>query len=112
MDGTRHLSYLLVLALTQVAFSQDIPLHPKPGAVICVATVTNMSVHSALVDRLTERLSNDLREEKIKALANAPTHHWSTELSGLVAPGRAQRKFPTSPSRCVLNHNARVPDSP
>jgi hypothetical protein len=67
--GTRHLSSLLVFAMASLALSQDIPSHPKPGATVCVATVTNLSARSALVDRLTERLSADLKEEKIKALA-------------------------------------------
>ena len=71
MDGTRHLSSFLVFgfALAPLALSQDIPSHPKPGATVCVATVTNMGARSAFVDRLTERLSKDLHEEKIKALA-------------------------------------------
>jgi hypothetical protein len=71
MDGTRHLSSLLifVLALAPNALSQDIPSHPKPGAAVCVATVTNMGARAALVDRMTERLTKDLKEEKIRALA-------------------------------------------
>src|ERR1700719_132324 len=67
--GTRHLPSLLFLALTSLALSQDLPSHPKPGATVCVATVTNMGARSAFVDRLTERLTKDLKEEKIRALA-------------------------------------------
>jgi hypothetical protein len=67
--GTRPLSSLLVLALTSIALSQDLPSHAKPGATVCVATVTNLGARSAFVDRLTERLTKDLKEEKIRALA-------------------------------------------
>jgi hypothetical protein len=66
---TRHLLFLLALAMASLALSQDIPSHPKPGATVCVATVTNIGARSAFVDRLTERLTKDLREERIKALA-------------------------------------------
>jgi hypothetical protein len=66
---TRHLLFLLAFAVASLALSQDIPSHPKPGATVCVATVTNIGARSAFVDRLTERLTKDLREERIKALA-------------------------------------------
>lgn len=66
---TRHLLFLLAFAMASLALSQDIPSHPKPGATVCVATVTNIGARSAFVDRLTERLTKDLREERIKALA-------------------------------------------
>lgn len=69
MNRTRHLSSLLAFAMASLALSQDIPSRPKPGATVCVATVINMGARSAFVDRLTERLTKDLREENIKALA-------------------------------------------
>jgi hypothetical protein len=71
--GIRHLSSLLFFALAPLALSQDLPPHPKDNATLCVAMVTNLSARSALLDRLTERLAKDLREEKIKALAMEST---------------------------------------
>jgi hypothetical protein len=60
---------LLSFALVHLAlWSQDLPTKPKPGATVCVATVSNISSRSALLDRLTERLAKDLRDDKTKAL--------------------------------------------
>jgi hypothetical protein len=70
MDRTRGLSFLLILTLSPLSLcSQDLPSRPKTGAVVCVATVSNMSARSALVDRLTERLAKNLKDEKIRAVA-------------------------------------------
>ncbi|HWY22364.1 MAG TPA: hypothetical protein VNX26_14150 [Candidatus Acidoferrum sp.] len=70
MDRTRGLLFLLLFALSPLSlWSQDLPVRPKPGATVCVATVSNSSARSALLDRLTERLAKDLRDGKIKALA-------------------------------------------
>lgn len=60
---------LAVMAMTSAAWTQDAPFHPKPGAKVCVATVSNTSARAALDDRLTERLSKDLRDDKIDAVA-------------------------------------------
>src|SRR5258708_11256365 len=69
----------LVAAVTAAAASpQDLPSQPKPDGKVCVAIVSNMSARSALLDRLTERLSKDLRDDKIKAMAmdsTTTTHH-------------------------------------
>ena len=60
----------LFMAVTPVAaWPQDLPYHPKPGSKVCVATVSNMSERSALEGRLTERLSKDLRDDKISAVS-------------------------------------------
>jgi len=60
---------LLVFALAPLAaLPQDLPFHPKPGSKVCVATVSNMSARAALEDRLTERLSKNLRDDKISAV--------------------------------------------
>src|SRR5437667_4306702 len=60
----------LFMAVTPVAaWPQDLPYHPKPGSTVCVATVSNMSERSALEGRLTERLSKDLRDDKISAVS-------------------------------------------
>lgn len=69
MDGIRGL-LLLSFALVHLAlWSQDLPTKPKTGAIVCVATVSNTSSRSALLDRLTERLAKDLRDDKTKAVA-------------------------------------------
>src|SRR5260370_21711148 len=67
MEGSRGLLVIFILVLAPVAAQpQDLPIRPKPGVKVCVATVSNVSARSALVDRLTERLSKDLRDDKIK----------------------------------------------
>jgi hypothetical protein len=69
METASRLLFLLFLALTPVAaWPQELPSQPKAGAKVCVALVSNMSASSALVDRLTERLSKGLRENKISAI--------------------------------------------
>lgn len=73
MAGIRHLSSLLIFAVALPAFAQDLPSHPKDSATVCVATVTNLSPRSAMLDRLTQRLAKDLSEEKIRALAMEST---------------------------------------
>src|SRR5258708_12878138 len=70
MDRTRGPLFLFILALAPVAAqTQDVPVQPKPGAKVCLATVSNVSTRSALVDRLTERLAKNLKDEKIRAVA-------------------------------------------
>ena len=70
MDGSRGLLVLFILVLASVAAQpQDLPIRPKPGIKVCVATVSNVSARSALVDRLTERLAKNLKDEKIRAVA-------------------------------------------
>jgi hypothetical protein len=69
MDRVSGLLFLLVFALAPLAaLPQDVPSHPKPGGKVCVATVSNMSARAAVVDRLTERVSKDLRDDKINAV--------------------------------------------
>jgi len=85
MNGIRGLLFLFILALAPVAAQpQDLPAPAKAGAKVCVAIVTNMSARSALVDRLTERLSKDLRNDKIKAVAMDS----STTTDGMLHPTR------------------------
>ena len=75
MDRAPGLSLLLFLAVPPlVALPQDIPSPPKPGGKVCVATVSNVSARGALLDRLTERLAKDLRDDKLNAMAmDSPT---------------------------------------
>ncbi len=85
MDGSRGLLVLFILVLAPVAaHPQDLPVQPKPGVKVCVATVSNVSTRSALVDRLTERLSKDLRDDKIKTV----TMDSSTTTDGKLHPTR------------------------
>src|SRR5260370_36011327 len=85
MDGSRGLLFLFIFALAPVAAQpQARPVQPKPGAKVCVAIVSNVSARSALVDRLTERLSKDLKDDKIKAVSM----HSSTTTDGKLHPTR------------------------
>ena len=68
MDRVPGFLVLLMAITPAVALPQDLPSQPKPGSRVCVATVSNMSPRAALVDRLTERLSQDLRDDKINAV--------------------------------------------
>jgi hypothetical protein len=70
MNGAPGSLFLLVFALAPfAAWPQDLPSQPKPDSKVCVATVSNRSARAALVDRLTERLSKGLRDNKISALS-------------------------------------------
>ena len=69
MDRTPGLLSIPVMAMmVAAAWTQDIPSHPKSGSKVCVAEVSNMSPRAAVVARLTERLSKDLRDDKINAV--------------------------------------------
>ena len=65
---------LAALALSPLMIAQDLPPQPKIGAKVCVARVANASTTSAFVERLTERLSRSLKQNKI----NAVTMHSET----------------------------------
>jgi hypothetical protein len=70
MDRSPGSFFLLVFALAPLAaLPQDLPSQPKPGGKVCVAAVSNMSARAARVDRMTERLSKSLRDNKISAVA-------------------------------------------
>lgn len=61
--------FLLVVAMTPAAaWAQNLPSQPKPDGKVCVAIVSNVSTRPALLDRLADRLSKDLRDYKIKAI--------------------------------------------
>jgi hypothetical protein len=69
MDKPCNLLFLCSLALAPgKAWGQDLPVDPKPGAKICVAVVSNVSPRSVLADRLTERLTDDLKDDKHTAV--------------------------------------------
>jgi hypothetical protein len=69
MDRAFGLLFLLFALTPVAAWPQDLPSQPDAGAKVCVAIVSNMSARSALVDRLTERLSKGLRDNKVSAIS-------------------------------------------
>ena len=59
----------LLLVISPATIAQDLPPQPKIGATkVCVATVANASTTSAFVERLTERLTKSLKQNKINAI--------------------------------------------
>jgi len=57
------------LAVASMIVAQDeIPSQPKSGAKVCVAIVGNASTTSAFVERLTDRLTRSLKQDKINAV--------------------------------------------
>jgi hypothetical protein len=48
--------------------AQDLPAQPKSGAKVCVANLLNASTTSADGDRLTERLTRSLKQNKMNAV--------------------------------------------
>ena len=58
-----------VAIMPVAALAQDLPTQAKPHGKICVALVSNVSSRSAMLDRLTERLSNNLRDDKFNSVA-------------------------------------------
>jgi hypothetical protein len=59
---------LMLLAVIAEMVAQDLPAQPKSAVKICVATVENASTTSAFVERLTERLTKSLKQNKINAV--------------------------------------------
>lgn len=52
----------------------ELPPQPKSGATVCVATIGNASTSSVFVERLTERLTKSLKQNKINAVTmESPT---------------------------------------
>jgi DNA-binding transcriptional regulator YbjK len=50
------------------AWQQALPPQPGKGQAICVAVVANAGAKSAFVERMTERLTKSLKDNKLKAL--------------------------------------------
>jgi len=59
----------VLISLAIAATTQDLPPQPKIGAKVCVATVANASSTSAFVERLTDRLTKSLKQDKFDAVA-------------------------------------------
>jgi hypothetical protein len=74
VDKPFYCLFVLSLAMTPVAARpQDLPPQLNPEGKVCVASVSNLSTRPAMLDRLAERLSSDLREDKINALTMEST---------------------------------------
>ena len=68
LRGFEVLCSLIVLVVAPTMIAQDLPPQTKSGAKVCVATVANASTTRAFVERLTERLTSSLKQNKINAL--------------------------------------------
>jgi hypothetical protein len=70
-------AFLTVLFLTPVyvtAWQDEIPSQPKSDGTVCIAVVSNTSTTPAFVERMTDRLTKSLKENKINALRmDSPT---------------------------------------
>jgi hypothetical protein len=67
----RLFAFLIVLFLAPIyvpAWQDEIPSQPKSDGRVCVAIVNNMSTTPAFVERMTARLTKNLKENKINAL--------------------------------------------
>jgi hypothetical protein len=59
---------LVVPGVARAMIAQDLPPRPKSAGKVCVAVVDNASTTSAFVERLTERLTKSLKQNKIDAV--------------------------------------------
>jgi len=59
---------LLLSPLSVSAWQQAFPPPPGKGQAICVAVVANASAKSIFVERMTQRLTKNLKDNKVKAL--------------------------------------------
>jgi len=119
------LCILFVLSVALMMSAQDLPPQPKSGARVCVATVGNASTTPAFVDRLTERLTKNLKQNKIDAVTmdSATTDKHPLELSTdngeeakqkecdyvLLSQIRNPRQHPLEPQMPEISIGGRVP---
>lgn len=77
------LCLMLVLAIALAAVGQDLPSQPKSEAKVCVAIVGDASSTSAFVERMTERLTKSLKQDKLNAIAmeSRTTERYPLDLS-------------------------------
>jgi len=59
---------LSIASLSSAAGQQELPLHSKNDAKVCVATVANASTTSVFEERLTGRLTKNLQKNKTNAV--------------------------------------------
>lgn len=116
---------LTVLAVAPAMIAQDLPPQPKSGAKVCVATVANASTTRAFVERLTERLTTSLIQNKINAVTmdSRTTDRHPLELSTdngeevkqkecdyvLLSQIRDPRQHPLEPQPPEISIGGRVP---
>jgi hypothetical protein len=116
---------LTVLAFAPAMIAQDLPPQPKSGAKVCVATVANASTTRAFVERLTERLTTSLIQNKINAVTmdSRTTDRHPLELSTdngeevkqkecdyvLLSQIRDPRQHPLEPRPPEISIGGRVP---
>jgi hypothetical protein len=117
------LAFVPALALTLAA--QDLPPQPKSGAKVCVAIVGNASSTSAFVERMTERLTKSLKQDKVNSVAmeSRTTEKYPLELSSdngdesklkecdyvVLSLIRDPRQHPTEPQPPQISIGGRVP---
>ena len=77
------LGLVFVPAIALALAAQHFPSQPKSAAKVCVATVGNASTTSAFVERMTERLTKSLKQNKVNAVAmeSRTTEKYPLELS-------------------------------
>ncbi len=97
------------LAVASTIVAQDeIPSQPKSGAKVCVATVGNASTTSAFVERLTERLTRSLKQNKVNAVTmdSRTTDKHPLQLS---TDNGEEAKHPLEPQLPEISIGGRVP---
>ena len=116
---------LVILAVAPTVIAQDLPPQPTSGAKVCVATVANASTTDAFVERLTERLTRSLKQNKINAVTmdSRTTDKHPLELSTdngeevkqkecdyvLLSQIRDPRQHPLEPQAPEISIGGRVP---
>jgi hypothetical protein len=112
------------LAMAFPVVAQDAP-HPHQELKLCVATIGNASTTSAFVERLTERLTKNLKQNKINAVSmdsrttDKPPLEVSIENGDeakqrecdyiLLSQIRDPRQHPSEPSSPEISIGGRVP---
>jgi len=108
------------------AFAQDkIAPQPDEAARVCVATVANASTTSVFVERLTDRLTTNLKQDKINAVGikSRATNKYPLRLSSqigeeskkngcdyvLLTQIRDQRQHPAEPQTPEISIGGRMP---
>lgn len=125
LPGFVFLCGLAVPALVWPLVSQDVPSQPKAGAKVCVATAGNASAISAMVERLTDRLTKSLKQGKVNALSmeSQTTDKYPLEMSThngeeakqkecdyvLLTQIRDPREHPLEPQPPQISIGGRVP---
>jgi hypothetical protein len=116
---------LVFQAVASTMAQDEVPPQPKSGAKVCVATVGNASTAPAIVERLTERLTRSLKQNKINAVTmdSRTTDKHQLELSSdngeeakqkecdyvLVSQIRDPRQQPLEPQLPEISIGGRVP---